>query len=104
MPQSDRELGRHGPLFFKDGDTVMFQYGVDANNVSGPYKATESDKAQHKGAWETFAASQSQGDHHPASDGDGDGQPGGSLPESREVEKAVEPVRPKRKYTRRSPA
>ncbi len=96
MPTPDRELGRNGPVFFKDTETgdVMFQYGVDANNVIGPYKATKADKVNHKGAWESFAAEQSKGDHHPASDGDGDGKPGGSLPTERETEPNGEPPAP----------
>lgn len=77
-----------GPRFERDGEVVNFVYCLDASSTIGPRPATESDKANHKGAWEEFLAAQGSG----PLDGDGDGSDGGSLPHE---------TPPKRSYKRK---
>ena len=77
----DREVSgsvKLGPLFFRRDGVTYFQFTVDASSVIGPRKATEQDQIEHPAAWEQFAG---------ATDRDGDGQMGGSLPKAEEPPK-----------------
>jgi hypothetical protein len=65
----DRGAGiPRGPLFFRQGEDLMFQYGVDASNALGPRKAKPSDQADHPGAYNTFLEAEANvlPDHRPA--------------------------------------
>lgn len=66
-----------GPLFLEQDGVVMFQYTMDSASIVGPRKARQADKDEHKGAWELFNR-----DRLPQLDHDGNGFPGGSLPQT----------------------
>lgn len=88
MTESDRresERGKYalGAQFIASPDGPMFVYAIDANNVIGPRKATNSDKREHAGEWATFEAQQAAEGPHSAFDHDGDGHEGGSLPKAK---------------------
>jgi hypothetical protein len=65
-----------GPSFFREGETVMFQFVVDSSNVLGPRPAKRTDQENHPGAWAQFAAA----DGVSSLDRDAKDGPGGSLP------------------------
>ena len=76
--RSERNIGfSRGPLFLEKDGVTMFQYTLDSSSIVGPRKATQADKDEHKGAWEAFNK-----DRLPQLDRDGDGFPGGSLPQT----------------------
>jgi hypothetical protein len=91
-----------GPSFFREGETVMFQFVVDSSNVLGPRPAKRTDQENHPGAWAQFAAA----DGVSPLDRDGSGEDGGSLPSESPEPVAVQSAEPrtKRKYTRRTGA
>lgn len=73
-----RDIGfLKGPRFYREDGVVMFIFGIDPSNVLGPRPATKVDQADHAGAWQEFLEKQ----HKPQLDRDGDGLPGGSLPD-----------------------
>jgi hypothetical protein len=79
MADLERELGPpKGAKFFRDGEDVMFTFGVDPNNIIGPRIATRLDQATYPAEWTAFL----EGQHKPQLDRDGDGRPGGSLPDA----------------------
>lgn len=74
----DRNVGfARGPLFLERDGITMFQYTLDSASIVGPRKATQADKDEYKGEWEAFNK-----DRLPQLDRDGDGFPGGSLPQT----------------------
>ncbi len=80
----ERDLGYFkGARFFREGGAVMFQFGIDPNNVIGPRLATRRDKLDFPGSWEAFQAEENPENQAPLLDGDGDGKVGGSLPVKR---------------------
>lgn len=69
---------KRGPLFFRRDGVTYFQFTADASSVIGPRRATKQDQIDHPFAWEQFAG---------ATDLDGDGDMGGSLPKEQEPPK-----------------
>jgi len=64
-----REIGfKPGPVFFEQDGVVMFQIGLDASSVIGPYPAKEKDKVEYEGEWRRFLAEQATGEAPPAVD------------------------------------
>lgn len=63
MTESDRresERGKYalGAQFIASPDGPMFVYAIDANNVIGPRRATNSDKREHADLWAAFEVTQ----------------------------------------------
>lgn len=55
---TDRDVGAvPGASFWHDGETLMFQFVIDENNVIGPRAATEADAKAHPQAWAVFEGS-----------------------------------------------
>lgn len=44
-----------GARFYRVGEQVMFEFGIDGTNRIGPRPARKADKAEHPGAWSRFA-------------------------------------------------
>lgn len=88
-----REIGfRPGPLFFVDArGRLMLQIGLDASSIIGPYVAKDKDFLEYQEAWFKFCdenegfdlrtGKPKEANPLPQLDHDGDGKPGGSLPE-----------------------
>ena len=52
---TDRDVGAvRGASFWHDGESLMFRYVIDENNVVGPRPATEADAKAHPQAWAEF--------------------------------------------------
>jgi hypothetical protein len=50
-----REVGfRPGPLFFERDGVLMFQIGLDASSIVGPYPMKAKDRAEYMEAWFRF--------------------------------------------------
>jgi hypothetical protein len=82
-----------GPRFERVDGEVLFTFVIDGGSIIGPRPATDADRENHAGAWREFATA----DVAPEAvepepelvaeviippDLDGDGKPGGSLPEA----------------------
>jgi hypothetical protein len=57
-----------GPLFFEEDGVVMFQIGLDASSVIGPYPAKPKDKVEYQGEWRRFLAESAANEAPPAVD------------------------------------
>lgn len=44
----------HGPRFFMENGTIMFEFVIDHGNVIGPRPATQADYDKHKAAVDDF--------------------------------------------------
>lgn len=81
MSRVDRPaLYKPGATFFKEGDTVWFQFQADASSVIGPVKATEQHKKDHAAEWELYTREAFNGAPLEAFDHDDSGNPGGAAP------------------------
>lgn len=64
---TDRDvLAVRGARFWHDGESLMFQYTIDENNIIGPRPATEADAKAHPQAWAEFERSVASADPGPA--------------------------------------